>query len=312
MRYSNLFKVALVATTFFTTSSTLFAGKGDEAIQSESASTVSIPAKLSIKDQLGLDYVNFSMRLMQWDREQKEKTETATTVTVPGLQIETREQAALRILIEMADGDKHTPLHHALANKQADFTRLFLAVLGEEANSPELMTEDRRSLLNFLTTRFQNEEALDDSVFGTLIALKESHYKFNNKEITHFPEFRKQNRTTCASLTFREEYRSNQHVALAILLGADKEDVSIHVNHTSSTSHDYEQRLQRTLISLYKTLSKNGLAHLIDIDEYMKARINLNGTLLNFKKLQEQSTVVRQKKSQIQQLNEALERISKK
>ena len=309
MRYSNFFKVALVATTFFSSSSNLFAGKGDEAVQSESASAVSIPPKLPIEVQLAVDYSKFSLELMQWDRDQKEKAVTAAPVAVPGLEDETREQAALRILLSMADSEKHTPLHQALINRNAGFTRLFLAPLGDEANSPKLVIQNRRSLLNLATIEYLYCSPIADAIFEILITLRESQYQFKNRGIKHFPRFGEQMRERCASLTFKKEYSAYQYVAWAILLGADKDDISIHLSH--SDSRDPDKKLHHALATAYKDLCEKGLGHLIDINESVQNGIASLGKI-NFNDLQKHSAEMRQKKSQTQQLTEALERISKK
>lgn len=313
MRYSNLFKVALVATTFFTSSSNLFAGKNDQPDQVEAEAASSIPAKLSIEDQLRHDYVNFSIGLMQWDHDQKEKAETAAPVAVPGLEAETREQAALRILLSMADAENNNnPLHHALIHKRADFTRLFLAQLGNEANSPALNLEKtKRSLLNLASEVFRETQNSDDAVLDTVLVLRKSQYKFDDKENPRLRFFSQWKTQECASLTFyKYEEPARKYIPLAILLGGDKSFITIHLSH--SQQRDGQKKLHHALADAYQNLCENGLGHLIDINDSVQNAILEVRRGFNLDELQKKSAEVRQKKSQLQQLNEALERISKK
>jgi len=310
MLKSNLIISTLIATTIFTSSHTLFAGGGEE--NETSTATSSTAPKLSIEDQLSLEYVAFSRELMEWNHGQKEKTETNVPIAVPGLEAETREQAALRILLSMADSDMHTPLHRALINRNSALAGLFLATLGKEANSLRLLTQNNKSLLWLVLDSAQSSQPSEDDAFEILIALRESAYKFDDKEHPRFQLFSNYSAKECGTLTFtrfQERYQIN--VALAILLGADKSFVTTDLNHISSRGYDSKKRLQAALAKHYKDLCEKGLGHLIDISEVVE-----NGMIAAEKiypdQLQKKSAEVRQKKSQMQQLSEALERVSKK
>lgn len=285
----------LIATTIFISPHSLLAGQ--EETSGTPATTASTPAKLPIKAQLKEDHFNFSLKMMQWDHDQKEKAETAAPVTVAGLEAETRPQAALRTLLDMRNADGLTPLHLALTNKLPDLTRLFLVALGEESNSPLLVTKDGNSLLFLALWLWTKPTPSADAVFDTIIALRESGYKFDNSKIKHFRLFEK---AADPTKVFGYDYNNNELLALAILLGADKSHISYKIKPSGTNLVHY-------LSTFYTTLSEKGLAHLVDIDSSFETPLKEK---LNLDKLKKQSEENRQKKSQLKQLDEAKGRLN--
>ena len=293
MRYLNFFKIAILSTTLFTSSVPLFAVGGEE----ENTASTSAPAKLSDRDQLGLDYANFRIAVQQWDGEEAERNAVNADILVIGLEVmEKRDNAILRLL----GTRQNNLLARAITSLEPDYVKLLLSMIPHKDHDTglyEMIFDSLSVICGRAQYGITPSDELDPAL-RVLIAMKEIEFSFNHG--LEIPGYKPN------QIMYEHYITNHRHSAYLFLLGLFRDN---HFENDWVQKSDLlDTKRGSHLYSAYEHLANHGLAHLIRIRDEARELLSTYAKTAGYTSLdtlEERSQDKRRRKSQLRQLNKA-------
>jgi len=296
MKYLNFFKIAMISTTLATSSTAIFAvgveGEGKIDIVGTSA-----PAKLSDRDQLGLDYANFRIAVQQWEGEEAERNAVNADILVIGLEVvEKRDDAVWRLL----GTGQNNLLARAITSLEPDYVKLLLSMVPHKSHDTglyEMIFDSLSVICGRAQYGITPSDELDPAL-RVLIAMKEVGFSFNHG--LEMPGYKPN------QIMYEHYITNHRHSAYLFLLGLFRDN---HFeNDWVQKSALLDTKRGSHLYSAYEHLANHGLAHLIRIRDEARELLSTYAKTAGYTSLdtlEERSQDERRRKSQLRQLNKA-------